>query len=87
MATSYAEQELLQLEQDLKNCTYKHSKYNSFKVYQPKERFIMAASYKDRIVHQWYVKHFIKPYFVSQFINTTYACIEGRGMHKSNCYR
>ncbi|MCI8655737.1 MAG: hypothetical protein HFJ48_07790, partial [Clostridia bacterium] len=26
----------------------------------------------------------IKPYFVPQFINTTYACIEGRGMHKAS---
>jgi hypothetical protein len=78
------EQELLQLEQDLRNGTYKHEKYNSFKIYQPKERYILAASYKDRIVHQWYVTHFIKPYFVPQFINTTYACIEGRGMHKAS---
>lgn len=31
-----------------------------------------------------YVQHFIKPYFVPQFINTTYACIEGRGMHKAS---
>jgi len=36
------------------------------------------------MVHQWYVQHFIKPYFVPQFINTSYACIEGRGMHKAS---
>ena len=63
---------------------YKHSSYTTFKVYQPKERIIMASEYIDRIVHQWYVQHFIKPYFVPQFINTTYACIEGRGMHKAS---
>lgn len=79
----FLEQELLQLEKNLKNCTYKHSKYTKFKIYQPKERIIMASEYIDRIVHQWYVQHFIKPYFVPQFINTTYACIEGRGMHKA----
>lgn len=78
------EQELLRLEKELKNCTYKHSSYTTFKVYQPKERIIMASEYIDRIVHQWYVQHFIKPYFVPQFINTTYACIEGRGMHKAS---
>lgn len=68
----------------LKNCNYKHSKYTTFKIYQPKERIIMASEYIDRIVHQWYVQHFIKPYFIPQFINTTYACIEGRGMHKAS---
>ena len=78
------EQELLQLEQGLNTCTYKHGGYNIFKIYQPKERLIMASEYRDRIVHQWYVTHFIKPYFVPQFINTTYACIEGRGMHKAS---
>ena len=78
------EEQLLQLEKDLKNCTYKHGKYTKFKIYQPKERIIMASEYIDRIVHQWYVQHFIKPYFVPQFINTTYACIEGRGMHKAS---
>ena len=78
------EQELLRLEKELKNCTYKHNSYTTFKVYQPKERIIIASEYIDRIVHQWYVHHFIKPYFVPQFISTTYACIEGRGMHKAS---
>ena len=78
------EQELLKLEKELKNCTYKHGNYTKFKIYQPKERIIMASEYRDRIVHQWYVQHFIKPYFVPQFINNTYACIEGRGMHKAS---
>ena len=78
------EQELLKIEQELKNCTYKHKSYTSFKVYQPKERLIMASEYIDRVVHQWYVENFIKPYFIPQFINTTYACIEGRGMHKAS---
>lgn len=27
---------------------------------------------------------FIKPYFVPQFISTSYAGIEGRGMHKAS---
>ena len=44
----------------------------------------MASEYKDRVVHQWYVEKFIKPYFVPQFISTSYAGIEGRGMHKAS---
>ncbi len=78
------EQELLDIEKELKNGTYKHQGYTEFKVYEPKERKIMASSYRDRVVHQWYVENFIKPYFVPQFISTSYAGIEGRGMHKAS---
>lgn len=63
---------------------YKHGGYTKFKIYEPKERIIMASEYKDRVVHQWYVEKFIKPYFVPQFISTSYAGIEGRGMHKAS---
>lgn len=78
------EQELLELEKKLKNGTYKHGGYTKFKIYEPKERIIMASEYKDRVVHQWYVEKFINPYFVPQFISTSYAGIEGRGMHKAS---
>lgn len=37
----------------------------------------------DRIVHRWLVDNFLKRYFETQFIDTSYACIEGRGMHKA----
>lgn len=75
---------LLELEKELKMGTYIHGKYHSFKIFEPKERVIMASEYRDRIVHQWYVENFIKPYFVPQFIITSYAGIEGRGMHKAS---
>ena len=78
------EDELLNLEKELRSGTYKHGKYHTFQIYEPKERTIMASEYRDRVVHQWYVENFIKPYFVPQFIDTTYSCIEGRGMHKAS---
>ena len=53
------------------NNTYKIGNYYQFKVYEPKERIISALLYKDRIVHQWYVEEFIKPYIVPKFINTS----------------
>ena len=55
------EQELLELEKQLKNGTYKNGGYTKFKIYEPKERIIMASEYKDRVIHQWYVEKFIKP--------------------------
>lgn len=78
------ETEILNLEKELKLGRYKTGNYKSFKVYEPKERIIMAASYRDRVVHQWYVENFIEPYFVPQFIETSYAGIKTRGMHKAS---
>ena len=78
------ENEILNLEKELKLGRYKPGAYKSFKVYEPKERTIMVATYRDRVVHQWYVENFIEPYFVPQFIETTYAGIKGRGMHKAS---
>ena len=78
------ENEILKLEKELKHGTYRHSEYRVFKIYEPKERVIKASKYSDRVMHQWYVENFIKPYFVSQFIETSYAGIETRGMHKAS---
>lgn len=78
------ENEILNLEKELKLGRYKPGAYKSFKVYEPKERTIMAATYRDKVVHQWYVENFIEPYIVPQFIETTYAGIKGRGMHKAS---
>lgn len=68
---------------NLFNLSYKFGPYNLFYIYEPKERKILSSSFRDRIVHQWYVISFIEPYFIPSFINTTYACIKGRGMHKA----
>ena len=57
---------------------YKLGKYRVFKIYEPKERIIMALPYRDKIVHQWYVEEFIKPIFVPRLIKDTYACIDSR---------
>ncbi len=78
------EGEILRLEEELRYGRYKPQKYKEFKIYEPKERTIMASPYTDRVVHQWYVENFIKPYFVPQFITTSYAGIENRGMHKAS---
>lgn len=87
-------QEVIRFEMDLennisdiiksiKNKTYRTGKYRIFTVYEPKERVIKALPYKDRIVHQWYVEEFIKPYFLKRFIKDSYACIENKGTHKA----
>ena len=77
------ENNLINLINNKKNKTYKLGKYFTFKVYEPKERIIQALPYKDRIVHQWYVEEFIKPFIVPKFINTSFACLENKGTHKA----
>ena len=71
------------LYKELKDRTYKHGKYVAFYVYEPKKRKIEAARYIDRVVHRWLVDTFLEPAFLPQFIENTYACIPGRGMHKA----
>lgn len=67
----------------LKSGTYKHSGYAVFYVTEPKLRKIEKSIYIDRIVHRWVVDNFLEPYFVPTFINTSYACLKKRGMHKA----
>ena len=77
------ETNLINLYNNLKNGTYRQGKYREFTIYEPKERVIKSLPYIDRIVHQWYVGEFIKPYIVSRFINDSYACIDNRGTHNA----
>lgn len=56
---------------------------NEFYVTQPKLRRIEKSKYIDRIVHRWIVDNFLNEYFIKTFIDTTYACIKNRGMHKA----
>ena len=66
---------------NITNGKYHLGNYYSFKIYEPKERIIKALPYVDRVVHQWYVEEFIKPYIVPKFINTSFACLQGKGTH------
>lgn len=77
------EEYIMWLYEKLKNKTYKHSGYSVFYVTEPKLRKIEKSIYLDRIVHRWVVDNFLEPYFVPTFINTSYACLKNRGMHKA----
>lgn len=77
------ETNLIKIINEIKNGTYKFGKYREFIVYEPKRRIIKSLPYRDRVVHQWYIEEFIKPYFYKRFINDTYACLDERGTHKA----
>lgn len=77
------EEYIMWLLEKLKNKTYKHGGYSAFYVIEPKVRKIEKSKYMDSIVHRWLVDNFLKEAFVPQFISTTYACLQERGMHKA----
>jgi len=78
------EEYIMWLYKKLKEQTYKHGGYTEFYITEPKLRRIEKSKYIDRIVHRWYVNSFMEKYFVPQFINNSYACLKGRGMHKAS---
>lgn len=73
---------ILKLNQQLKNKTYKTSEYEIFKVYEPKEREVYRLPYfPDRIMHHA-IMNILEPIFVSTFTADTYSCIKKRGIHQ-----
>ena len=77
------EEYIMWLYEKLKTKTYRHSGYTIFYVTEPKLRKIEKSIYLDRIVHRWVVDNFLEPYFVPTFVNTSYACLKKKGMHKA----
>lgn len=54
-----------------------------FKVWEPKERIIMALPFYDRVI-QHMIVNYIEPIFEHQFIYHSYACRKGKGAHRAS---
>ena len=80
------EENIQKLYEELKTGKYQHGSYTSFKIYEPKERIIEKAPYRDRIVHRWYVDNFMQEHFVKSFRYSSFACLKGKGMHNACLY-
>ena len=80
------EEYIMWLLEQLQTQNYKHGGYTTFYVTEPKLRKIEKSRYIDRIVHRWIVDNFLEPAFVPQFINTSFACLKDKGMHKACLY-
>jgi len=76
----HAEKIIWRLQRDLRGGSYRHGKYRTFKVYDPKQRDVAAAPFTDRIVHHALVSQ-IEPLFERVFIHDSYACRVGKGTH------
>jgi RNA-directed DNA polymerase len=76
-------QNIISLHNDLKNITYKHGEYKSFKINDPKPRDIHKSSVRDRLLHHA-IYRILYPYFDKKFIYDSYSCRLGKGTHKAN---
>lgn len=73
---------LQQLHNLLYDETYETGKYRIKIITEPKERLIMIAPYyPDRVLHHCII-NILGETWTKVFINNTYACIKGRGIHK-----
>ena len=78
----HLEEEVETLHGELTGKTYRHGKYRMFTIYDPKERNIAAAPFRDRVVHHA-VHDVIEPFIDKTFIYDSYACRKDKGTHKA----
>lgn len=76
------EKNLLALQEELKNKTYRPGKYKNFYVNDHKKRLISAAPFRDRVVHHALMQ-VIEPIFERMFIYDSYGCRVGKGQHRA----
>ena len=69
-----------QLYIELLNETYRTSEYETFTIYEPKERLISRLPFRDRVIHHA-IMNVMEDIWVSVFIANTYSCIKTRGIH------
>ena len=74
------ELELLRLQRELTDRTYRPGPYRTFRIVVPKPRTISAAPFRDRVVHHALV-NVLEPIFERRFIDDSYACRAGKGTH------
>lgn len=71
---------LLEISQDLMSQSYQWLPYRPFWVCDPKRRLILAAPFRDRIVHQA-LYQVIGPILDREIPGNSYACRKGMGNH------
>lgn len=76
------ERELLRLESELRGGGYRPGRYVEILVREPKERFVSAAPFRDRVVHHALCA-IIFPLFEPSFIGNTFANRTGKGTHRA----
>ena len=73
---------LVALQGDLSQGTYRHGVYQAFKINDPKPRDIHKALVRDRVLHHVLYRS-LAPFFFRIFIVDSYSCQLGKGTHKA----
>jgi len=76
------DQELLRLQRELTEKTYRPGGYRTFRLEDPKSRLISAAPYRDRVVHHALCNAIVPP-LDRTMIADTYANRTGYGTHQA----
>lgn len=76
------EDNLLQLQRELQDQTYRPGSYTSFYIHDPKRRLISAAPFRDRVAHHA-LCNVTEPLFERSFIADSYANRIGKGTHRA----
>jgi retron-type reverse transcriptase len=76
------ERELLALERQLGEGTYRPGHYVAFEVNEPKKRVVSAAPFRDRVVHHALCA-VVEPIFEAGFIDHSFANRMGKGTHRA----
>ena len=76
------EDNLWQLQDELRRQAYQPGPYHSFFIHEPKRRLISAAPFRDRVVHHA-LCNLIEPRFERSFIDDSYANRASRGTHRA----
>lgn len=67
------------LKDQLENQTYRMNPYNTFRIYEPKERIIESCSFKDKIVQHCICDNILHPRLEKQFIRNNMQGRRGKG--------
>lgn len=78
----HLEDNLIQLQSELRDRSYRPGRYVSFYIHEPKRRLISAAPFRDRVVHHA-LCNVIEPLFERSFIFDSYANRAGKGTHRA----
>jgi retron-type reverse transcriptase len=76
------EEQLLQLQEELRSKTYAPGDYQNFYIHEPKRRLISAAPFRDRVVHHALYQT-IESIWEKRFIDTSFANRIGKGTHRA----
>ncbi len=73
---------IIALNQELANKTYRHGGYKAFRISDPKPRDIHKATVRDRLLHHA-IYRILYPFFDRTFIVDSFSCRIDKGTHKA----